>query len=921
MAFITASGNGRLANPILSIDLSLLAFRPPPSIADLNTRPAVIPPWQLDDSRGSDRLLLSQANAVRRLSSLVNPGAPGVDAAGVTPDSRATFVLFDALSKLGTLARFAASPEAAGTSLDQLDARFRKGLDEILGYVSGLDLDLLTLLPGSRTSSTTSPVRLGSNVQSFTGQAVATEGRDDPLPGLLGDEVFTLSLTRFDETTDIVIDLSEITGTLSITAVVDHINARIAEIPALDETGAPRPGPDGTPLSRFSTRLAVATDANFDHAIRINTTLFEQVSLVPAGGEPDLFAVSDSGALLGGTASAALARFGDAAGSIDPLFRNVLDGVDGAATALADEGESVSAPTRAAAVAIDSDGFIYTLGSSSGDFGSQLNQSGGAGDVFLTKTDSAGNVVFSRLLGAADSTEGFALAIDSQDNVIVTGRTRDNLAPGALISGDDAFVAKFSSRGDRVFTYQLDRFAASAGVSVTLDANDDIILTGFTAGAIDAATPSGGGRDTLVLRLDGASGAKTDAAVFGGAGNEEGRAVALAQDGNVLVASVENGRAVLRKLDVADLSRVIFEQDLGALGSGGGISGIAVEGSSIFLAGTTVNAAFANGAATTGAGHAGDRDGFVLRLSDGGSSASLDFRSFVGTSSADTVEDIVVSGGTVFLAGSTRGDLGGSGRNGPRDGFVLRMDATTGTIGEVEQFGQVLTETVTRGLALAPNGASVLDRLGLPTGDVERAQSRTVAAQTTARAGDFFELVIDDRRSVRITLAAGDTFADLERKIERATLQTDVEASILQGEFSIRAAGDHVVELRPGSEGRDLLAHLGIEPARLLGTGLLFGLGEDGAGEDKLGGVFGLELDRLPGIRDKKSAEFTLTRIEAAIETVKRAFRSLTPSVLDRLNRPTGTVPTRITNQLANYTAALRRLQGGIIDTTTGFRI
>lgn len=920
MAFITASGNGGFTNPILSIDLSLLAFRPPPSIPARGAGPAVIPPWQLDDTTNAgDRLLLSQANAVRRLSALIDPSARGVDAAGVSPDARATFVLFDALEKLATLARFAASPDAAGSSLGPLDARFREGLAEISGYIRDLDLDLLTLLPGERTSSTASPVSLGGNSQSFIGKAVATEGRDDPIPGLVGDEVFTLSVTRFDETTDIVIDLSQISGTLSINAVVEHVNARIAEIPALDDNGEPRIGPDGQPLSRFSTRLAVVSDENFDHAIRINTTLFERVSLVPAGGEPDLFTVSDSGSILGGDSSSALTRFGDGASAIDRVFRNVLDGIDGAASALGEEGESVAAATRTSAVAVDSDGFVYAIGTSAGDFGSQLNQSGGAGDVFLTKTDSAGNVVFTRLLGAADRTEGFALAIDSQDNVVVTGRTRDNLAPGALIAGEDAFVAKFSAAGDLLFTSQLDRFSASAGLSVAIDANDDIVLTGFSSGAIDAATPSAGGRDTLVLRIDGTSGARTDAALFGGAGNEEGQAVTLAGDGNILVASVEGGRAVLRKLDATDLSRVIFEQDLGVLGSGGRIGGLAVEGNSIFLAGTTANAGFAASAAATGTDHAGDQDGFVLRLADAGASASLDFRTFVGTAASDTVEDIVVSGGTVFLAGSTRGDLASSGRNGPRDGFVLRMDGTSGALGEVEQFGQILTDTVARGLALAPNGASVLDRLGLAAGDVERTQSRTVEAQTTARPGDFFELVIDDRRAVRITLEAGDTFADLERKIERATLARDAEVTIADGKLSIRAAGDHVVELRAGSSGRDLLARLGIEPARLLGTGLLFGL--DDGDEDRLGGVFGLGLEGLPGIGDAKSAKFTLGRIEAAIETVKRAFRSLSPSILDSLDRPRGTVPTRITSQLANYTAALQRLQGGIIDTTTGFRI
>ncbi|GER01874.1 hypothetical protein JCM17845_24970 [Iodidimonas gelatinilytica] len=541
--------------------------------------------------------------------------------------------------------------------------------------------------------------------------------------------------------------------------------------------------------------------------------------------------------------------------------------------------------------------------------------------MFLTKIDTLGNVVFSRLLGSATNAEAFSLAVDSQDNVIIAGSTTDNLGDNTRISGTDSFVTKFSARGDRIFTYQLDTVAQDKPAAIAIDADDNIILTGFSDGAINAATPSNGGRDVMLLKIDGDSGQRIDEALIGSATTERGEAVAIAEDGNILLASIDNGRAVLRKVDVNDFSNILFEQDLGQINNSGAISGLRVSGSNIFLAGSTSNSGFTGTAASIAKDFAGDTDGFVLKLTDNGSSADADFVSFVGTEAFDKINDIAVGASSVFVVGSTRGALEAGGREGPTDAFITRIDMATGAIEQVQQFGLLLTNNEATGIAFTNTGPSVLDALGLPAGTVDRIETRSVDSQTTAKAGDYFDISIDGGRKRRITLNEGDTFSDIARRINRLSFRGDVSADGSNGKLVIRANGSASVDLIAGEGSSDLLGKLGLKSQRLLGTDALFNLNDDddqnsSSTESDLGGVFAFKLDGPLGLQDRQTAAFTLTQIQEAINTSQRAFRSLSPSILDTLGdqlggSASGVVPTRLQSQLANYSAALSRLQSG----------
>jgi len=904
---LLGSGGGATSNQIVSLDPSTLAAatgpqrqtQAPQSAQNRSDEPDITPPWARDDHGNSS--LASRINEVRGLESFIDESVPGEEAGA---DERASFIAFDALSKLKTLAQFASEKSTPEASLEPLDAQFQKGLSQVREFLETSETKDLTLLSGEKTAKTSVPFSTGQDSQTLIGRSVAKDGRDDPLAGLNGDERFTLSIEKNGETSNLTIDLGKIDGVPSIDEVVGLINTEIE--------AAPRD---------FASSFAVDTDENFDHRIEVRSSAFETLRLRPETAEPAVFLGSNRRAVDGEEpVTARLRQFGNVTGDFSQTRQTDISATDTESSAIASVGgeeESsgpVPADTEARAVATDSEGFVYTVGSTAGDFESQRNQAGAEGDLFLNKVDTNGNVVFSRLLGSASGTEGVSLSVDSQDNVIVTGQTSDNIDEDAVLSGEDGFVTKFTSKGEEVFTSQIDTASESTGLSVTTDGSGDILVAGASSGAIDADTAGSGGEDALALRLDGETGERTDAALIGGSGDERGQALARAQDGNILLASKEDGRAVLRKLDSQNLSNVIFEKDLGEIGRSGDIAGLKVSGSDVVVAGATANDNFDGGGANAINSASDGRDGFVVKLTDEGGSASGDFLSFVGTDSFDSLRDVGVSSSGIFLAGATRGDLAGDGRRGAKDGFLARLDPSSGQRESVEQFGRILNETAGADLAIMEQGPGAQEALGLPLGPLERVEPRDLETQTTARAGDFFEISIDDGPARRVELEPGDTFDDLAARINRLSLQGEVSADTTGGELTIRAQNGAQVDLSAGDAGRDLLGKLGLEAKRLLAEDAETNSNEesDGDSEDEpdVGGAFGFELDQPLSLKSKQAAKFTLNQIESAMETAKQAFQSLQPEPeSSRRDQPTGEVPPQLVNEINNFNAALQRLQ------------
>jgi hypothetical protein len=211
----------------------------------------------------------------------------------------------------------------------------------------------------------------------------------------------------------------------------------------------------------------------------------------------------------------------------------------------------------------------------------------------------------------------------------------------------------------------------------------------------------------------------------------------------------------------------------------------------------------------------------------------------------------------------------------------------------------------------------VLDRLGLPQGEIDQSRSKLLTTATAARVGDrFYISPADGGRPIAVTLDARDTLQTLARKIEQAsnrklkvTIASDSETAGKQGDTPRAVLGGVQrlsISARDGKTGAILTAG---EPGRdaLAGLGLSQGYVGPSSGDGTLR-TFGLGLPRTLTLNDADAVKASGERVQGAMKAVRDAYRALAPS-----NTQTGAggpVPAYLTAQLSNYQAALARLGG-----------
>ena len=878
------------------------------------TTPAVTAPWaQPTPSRG----LRERLSDVERLRQFIDLRAPELDAVGGEPDLRNSFALYRGLTNLKTVAQAAAEASRSPTDRARLDALFKKGLAEIQAFATSSTGDKLTYFFARERSKIDSGITVPVTSTSFDGKAVSGE-RADAVAGVTGSERITVSLTKSGRTDNVTLNLSTITGPITLDKVADALNAQIGTLHLTNADGTVQKDANGNPIPRYQSKFEVyRDDAKGDWGLRVKATLTETVRLNDPDAAPSLVVATGSRGLEGvGTGS--MYRFDDIATDLDSMKLGTIAAVDRAGTTLdkamwqaADsktrgvEPGSKTAATTARAVAVDSQGFSYVVGTTGGDLNGQRGS--GTDDLFLTKLDSEGRVVWQRLLGANGASEGFAVAVDAQDNVVVAGQTSAKVGSTDALSGQDTLVVKFNSSGDELFATQIDSVPTDGARALTTDAAGNIYVGGVVSGSLPTLTGAGG-QDAYVLKLSGTNGQVTSRTQFGTAGTDSLAGLAVASDGSLVVASNENGQAVVRKLDTANLTRTLDTTNLGSL-NGGRITGVAVNAGTgeIALSGSTW-AALSAGPATGSL--AGEGDGFVARLD-----AALDGMgvTYLGTAGGDRVDGVAYVGDKLYVTGRTNGELSGT-RTGATDGFVSRLDAATGAVEQTKQFGLIQTHTEPVGLAVASRGPGVLSKLGLRSGPVNPPASSDLLSQTSLRPGDHFYLRAGTGSARKITIEAGDTMQSLALKMSSSGVgKISVTAVTISGatKLQISARMGATVELTAGASGQDALAKLGLEPTKLVSRALE----EEDDAIVTPGGSFTLGLNGDLNLRDAKTAAFVVGRIDAAIGAVKLAYQSLyfdetKAQTVQNKGKAGGVVSPYEAAQAGRYLDALRRLGG-----------
>ncbi|WP_273567926.1 T9SS type A sorting domain-containing protein [Maribacter halichondriae] len=182
----------------------------------------------------------------------------------------------------------------------------------------------------------------------------------------------------------------------------------------------------------------------------------------------------------------------------------------------------------------------------------------GEEDIFISKLDVLGNLVWAKRIGGILGDQGNSVAVDDTGNVHTTGFFRDTADFDPDITGihnlsssgaTDIFISKLDASGNFVGAGKMGGDLYDVGNSIALDELGNIYTTGsfqarayFDPKAGMNFLESEGGRDIFISKLD-ASGNFVGARRMGGPLDDEGTSIALGIAGNIYTTGFFDGTA------------------------------------------------------------------------------------------------------------------------------------------------------------------------------------------------------------------------------------------------------------------------------------------------------------------------------------------------------------------------------------------
>jgi hypothetical protein len=278
-----------------------------------------------------------------------------------------------------------------------------------------------------------------------------------------------------------------------------------------------------------------------------------------------------------------------------------------------------SAGDQATALAVDSTGSAWITGATqSTDFpllhAAQSTFSGGSA-AFVTRLSSSGVLQFSTFLGSSGGAQGNGIAVDGSQNGYVIGYSNGTFptTTGVVNSTNqnyDAFVTKYTSAGAVIYSTLLGGSDIDGAFAIAVDSTGAAYVTGLSQSSSFTGAPTGGAQttngglgDVFVAKLSADATSLLYFTFLGGAGSDEGNAIALDSSLNAYIAGETDS------------------------------TGLATTGA----AQTTLN---------------GTSNGFVAKLNPAGSSFS--YVTYIGGSRVDKLTGIAQDGsGNVYVTGQS----------------------------------------------------------------------------------------------------------------------------------------------------------------------------------------------------------------------------------------------------------------------------
>jgi hypothetical protein len=408
-------------------------------------------------------------------------------------------------------------------------------------------------------------------------------------------------------------------------------------------------------------------------------------------------------------------------------------------------------------------------------------------DLFVAKYDSVGALVWARRIGGSATDEGRAIALGPDGSVYVGGSFQGaavDFDPGAGVASltsnglSDAFLLKLDANGNYVWAKSFGSTGDDAAYGLAVAANGTLYATGVVANSVDfdpgpaSATPAiNGGSDAYLVQFD-ANGQYLNSLRFGGAGDDEGRALAVDSTGALYVTgkfsinpnnlgsdigvnfnpgSTSTSANTVFTAGSADLFVAKYDANLGfgwvsRFGGAGQDYGAAIalaSGSQVVVGGAFTGSATATtGGATTGSLITANGDTDAVALKFNAANGSFVWVAGQGGAMADALTALTVGAdGSIYTAGTFSGlaDLAPGDElftpvsAGGTDGFVSKL-SSSGSLVWAKQIGGAGADDV-QAIALAGNS---IVTTGSFSGTIDLDPTATVYSLTSLGGTDVY---------------------------------------------------------------------------------------------------------------------------------------------------------------------------------------
>lgn len=146
-------------------------------------------------------------------------------------------------------------------------------------------------------------------------------------------------------------------------------------------------------------------------------------------------------------------------------------------------------------VAVDSSGNAYVTGFTKGNL---AGTNAGGWDAWLAKYDSNGNLLWKQQLGSYDHDTAWDVTVDSTGSVYITGDV--SFLEGANKGEQDAWIAKYDSNGQLLWTEKLASSNRDNSNGIAVDKLGNIYASGYTQGNL-GGTNAGGDSDIWIAKF------------------------------------------------------------------------------------------------------------------------------------------------------------------------------------------------------------------------------------------------------------------------------------------------------------------------------------------------------------------------------------------------------------------------------------